>query len=325
MRTLDRLMRAAGWILVAAVGMGTGGAVAQTFPTKPVRLLLGTAAGGPLDLVTRLVAERMAAPLGQQVIVENRPGASGIIAVDAVIKSPADGYNIGMLTSPALLNGLLNGREWKPAEEFTPIGLNYQQGILMGVNPSHPLFANVKNAVDLVRVVKANPGKVNYATAGPTGTGNIAGLMMRSGAGLQWENVPYKGGADMVRDLVAGENPIIAMGPTVQDAANNPGRLLLIATTGGKLQAGVRPLAEQGFPNIKVTTWGGVVGPGQLPAPVAERLTSAYRTAVIDPAFVEKMAKILEQEYLAPAEFGQMIRDTIGLYQKLIRENNLKP
>jgi tripartite-type tricarboxylate transporter receptor subunit TctC len=316
-------------ILAAALCIGTGAAVAQTsvgtFPTKPIRLLLGSPAGGPLDLVTRLVAERMAAPLGQPVIVENRVGASGIIAVDAAIKSPADGYNVVMLTSPALLNGILNGREWKPAEEFTPIGLNYQQGILMGVNPTHPLFRDVKNAADLVRVVKANPGKVNYATAGPTGTGNIAGLMMTSGAGLKWENVAYKGGADMVRDLLAGENPIVAMGPTVQDAANNPGRLLLIANTSGRVQAGIRPLAEQGFPNIKVTTWGGVVGPGQLPAPIAERLTGVYRSAVTDAAFIEKMAKILEQEYLPPAEFARMIQDTIALYQKLIRENNLKP
>jgi tripartite-type tricarboxylate transporter receptor subunit TctC len=323
MRTLDRPMHASAWLLAAALWAGAAGA--QNFPTKPIRLMLGTAAGGPLDLVTRFVAERMAGPLGQQVIVENRPGASGIIAVDAAIRSTADGYHLVMLTSPALLNGLLNGREWKPAEEFSAIGLNYQQGILMGVNPSHPLFRDVKNAADLVRVVRANPGKVNYATAGPTGTGNIAGAMMASGAGLQWENVPYKGGADMVRDLIAGENPIVAMGPTVQDAANNPGRLLLIATTGGRVQACVRPLAEQGFPNIRVTTWGGIVGPGQMPAAVTERLSSAYRSAVVDPAFVEKMAKVLEQEYLPPAEFGQMIRDTIALYQKLIRENNLRP
>jgi tripartite-type tricarboxylate transporter receptor subunit TctC len=111
----------------------------------------------------------------------------------------------------------------------------------------------------------------------------------------------------------------------VQDAANTPGRLLLIANTSGRVQAGVRPLAEQGFPNIRVTTWGGIVGPGGLPAPVAERLGSAYRSAVTDAAFIEKMAKILEQEYLPPADFGQMIRDTIALYQKLIRENNLRP
>src|SRR2546421_660256 len=115
------MQRIAVSILVAAVCAvsATGGAVAQTgptFPAKPVRLLLGSPPGGRLALFPRLVAERMSAPLGQRVIVENRVGASGIIAVDAVVKSPADGYNIVMLTSPALLNGLLNGRDWKPAE-----------------------------------------------------------------------------------------------------------------------------------------------------------------------------------------------------------------
>jgi tripartite-type tricarboxylate transporter receptor subunit TctC len=321
------LAQIAAWILVAAlwIDFGTYKAVAQTFPVKPIRLLVGTPAGGPLDIVVRRAADKMSAPLGQAVVVENRPGASGIIAVDAVIKSPADGYTVGVLVSPALINGLVNGREWKPAEEFTPIGLNYQQGILMAVNPAVPLFNNVKNAIDLVRVIRANPGKIKYATAGPTGTGNLAGLMMNSAAGLQWENVPYKGGAQMIQDLVAGDYPIVAMGATVQDAASYPGRLLLVATTGPRPQAGVLPLSDQGFPNIHETTWGGIVGPGRLPESAAERLSGAYRTAMTDSDYLEKVAKILDQEYLPPAEFGQMIKESIARWQKLIKDNNIKP
>jgi tripartite-type tricarboxylate transporter receptor subunit TctC len=314
------------FLAAGIVGAGLAGpAAAQTFPVKPVRLVVGTAAGGASDIVMRLVADKMTGALGQPVIVENRPGASGILAVDAAIKSTPDGYTIAILTSPAIISGLVNGREWKPDEEMSSIGLNYQQGILIGINPTVPMFRDVKNGADLVRTIKANPGKIVYSTIGPASTGHLVALIMSNVAGLQWEHNPYKGGAQMIQDLAAGASPIVVMGPTTQDAASNPGRVLLVATSGAKPQAGVRPLAESGFPSINATTWGGLIGPGRLPAAVHERLAGAYRAAVTSPDYLEKAAKLLDQEYLGPAEFDQMIRSNIAMWRKVIQDNNIKP
>jgi tripartite-type tricarboxylate transporter receptor subunit TctC len=313
-------------LAAAAIGAALAlPAAAQTFPTKPVRLIIGSAAGDAVDVIYRLAADKMSAQLGQPVVVENRPGASGVIGLDAIIQSPPDGYTIGLLQSPAIISGLLNGREWKPDTEFSPIGLNYQQGILIAVNPTLPVFKDVRNAADLVRVIKANPGKINFGSVGAGSTGHLIGELMKSRAGLNWVHVPYKGGVPMIQALVAGADPIVAIGASLPDAERNPDRLKIVATSGAKQQSGVGPLQEAGFPGLVATTWGGIVATGGTPAPAANRLATVYKAAFDNAEFKEKAGRILVQEYLAPAEFGALIRDNIAMWGKVIKDNNIKP
>jgi tripartite-type tricarboxylate transporter receptor subunit TctC len=300
-------------------------ALAQTYPNRPIRLIIGNPTGEAVDVIFRLISENMSAQLGQPIVVENRPGAAAVIGLDAVIQSAPDGYTIGTFTSPSLISGLLNGREWKPDAELTAIGMNYQQGILMALNPNVPLLKDVKNGADLVRVVKANPGKINFGSVGIGSTGHLIGELMAGRAGLQWQHVPYKGGVPMIQAIVAGAEPIVGIGASVPDAERNPGRLLVIATSGGKPQSGVAPISEAGFPGLVATTWGGLVGPGRLPAPVLARLEAAYKVAFDTPAIKEKTSRILVQEYLPPPEFARVIRDNVAMWGKVIKDNNIKP
>jgi tripartite-type tricarboxylate transporter receptor subunit TctC len=129
----------------------------------------------------------------------------------------------------------------------------------------------------------------------------------------------------MIQAIVAGADPIVGIGASVPDAERNPGRLLVIATSGGKLQSGVNPISEAGFPGLVATTWGGLVGPGRLPAPVLSRLEAAYKVAFDTPAIREKTSRILVQEYLPPAEFARVIRENVALWGKVIKDNNIKP
>jgi tripartite-type tricarboxylate transporter receptor subunit TctC len=312
-------------VLLLTTGALAMQAHAQTFPAKPLRLIVPFPAGGITDSMSRLIGEGMSSNLGQPVIIDNRAGAGGLIGLDALIKSEADGYTIGLLPSPTLISGLLGGREWKPDDEMTSLGLNYRQGILLAINPNAPLLSGVRNAADLVRVVKANPGKINYATIGIGSTGHLMGAIMASAAGLDWVHVPYKGTAPLLQDLLAAQAPLVQMGSSMADQEANPGRVLLIATTANKPESGVGPLSAGGFPGLDATTWGGFVGPARLPPAVFARLVIAYKAAFDRPDVNAKAGRFLQQEYMLPADMSRLTRETIALWGKVIRDNNIKP
>jgi tripartite-type tricarboxylate transporter receptor subunit TctC len=314
-------------IAAVALALGTAAALpaaAQEFPARPIRIVMGTPAGEAIDVIYRMFAEKMSGPLGQSLFIDNRPGAAGLIGLDTIINSAPDGYTIGLLQSPSLISGLFNGREWKPDQEMTPIGLDYRQGVLLSINPNVPIFKDVKGPADLVRVVRANPGKVNFGTIGPGSTGHLVGELMKT-RGLQWEHIAYKGGVPLIQAVAAGSDPIVGIGTSLQDVDKNPGRVVVVATSAGRPQGPYRPLAEAGFPDIDATTWGGMVGPARLPAPVLAKLSAAYKTAFDNPEIQDKAGKILIQEYMAPPEFGQLIRSHIATWSKVIKDNNIHP
>jgi tripartite-type tricarboxylate transporter receptor subunit TctC len=292
-------------------------ALAQPYPNKPIRMIIGNPAG-------EAIGERMTAQLGQPIVVDNRPGAASMIGLDGVIQSAPDGYTVGTLTSPTIISGILNGRTWNPDAELTALGLNYQQGVLITLNPTVPLLKDVKGPADIVRVVKANPGKINFGSIGVGSTGHLIGELMKDRAGLNWVHVPFKGGVPLVQEIVAGREPIISISGTFADAERNPGRMIVVATTGAKPVQGVQPLASV-FPGLIATTWGGLVGPGKLPAPIVQRLAAAYKSAWDTPEIQEKSGRILTQEYLGPAEMQKLIHDAVALWGKVIKDNNIKP
>ena len=313
--------------LASLLAVAAPPAWSQAYPSKPVRMIVAFPPAGITDTVARMVADKMSKQMGQPFVIDNRAGAGGMIGLEALIKSEPDGYSVGLLASPTLISGMLNGREWNVENDFTPIGLNYRQGILLSLNPTVAELRNVRTGADLVRAVKANPGKVNFATIGVGSTGHLIGEILKDMAGMNWEHVPYKGTAPLMQELLAGQNPLVMMGGASEDPVRFPGRVIVVATTGAKRHAlapDAPTLAESGFPGLDATTWGGFVAPARVPAAVATRLAAEYKVAFDHPETREKLNGQVLQEYLAPAEFGRLIRDVSQQWGKVIKDKNIK-
>lgn len=301
---------------------------AQAYPSRPIRLITGFTAGGVADLVSRAIAERMSVAIGQPVVVESRPGASGLIGHDAIVKAEPDGYTIGLIVSPSLIGGMVNGRAWNLEKEMAPLGLAYRQGFMIGLNPTVPEFRNVRNMIDLVAVVKAHPGKIFYASVSPGSTGHLTGALIGSQMGLQWEHVAYKGMQGPLLEVVSGRTPMVMFGTAVEDPEKFPGKVINIASSALKRNPttpDIPTLSESGFPGLDASTWAGFFAPVGIPRPVMDRLVAAYKAAWEHPDTQARLSKSLVLEYLPPAEFMTLMKDTVSTWGRIIREQNIKP
>lgn len=318
-------------ILIAASLASTLGAPrvasAQTFPSRPIRLITGYTPGGVADLLSRAIAERMSITLGQPVVVDSRPGASGLIGHDAIVKSEPDGHTFGLIVSPSLISGMVSGRTWNLDAEMAPLGLAYRQGFMIGINPSVPEFANVKNMMDLVAAVKANPGKIFYASVSPGSTGHLTGALIGSQMGLKWEHVAYKGMQGPLQELVAGRTPLVMFGLAVEDPQKFPGKVIHLASSALKRNPttpNVPTLSESGFPNMDASTWAGFFAPVGIPKPVMDRMVAEYKAAYDHPDTHKRLGASLVMEYMPPAEFMTLMKQTVATWGRVIREQNIK-
>jgi tripartite-type tricarboxylate transporter receptor subunit TctC len=304
-----------------------GPSFGQTFPSKPVKFLVGFAAGGPTDLAARFIAEGMGGSLGQPVIVENRAGASGQIAHDALKTSTPDGYTIGLLMTPTLVSILVSGKPIS-ASEVTPIAGLFDSVFIVLANPNAPLMSNVNTLKDLVTVVKANPGKVNYTSAGPGSTGHLFGARLGIAEGLKWEHIGYKGIGPASVDLLAGR-VAVAMGNFPNDVELiKQGKLRALSTSGPAQMArypGTPSLVESGYGNLSLGVWGGVVGPAGIPRGVADRLTNAVQGFFAHKDLVDKMAlHFPEPRMLSPEVLQKHVQDDIEAMAKVVKEADIK-
>jgi tripartite-type tricarboxylate transporter receptor subunit TctC len=303
-------------------------AQAQSYPNKPIKMLTGFTAGGVTDLLGRAIAERMAAGLGQPVVLDARPGAGGIIGTDAAIKSDPDGYTIGLIVSPTIIGAMVNGREWKLESEMTPLGLAYRQGYMIGLNPTVAEFQNVKNMMDLVKVVKTNPGKIFFASVGAGSTGHLTGELIKGISGLDWTHVPYKGMQGGLLEVISGRTPLVMFGTDPDDPKRHVGRVINIASsalTRNKTTPDVPTLSESGFPDMDASTWAGFFAPAGLPKPIADRLQAEYKAAWEHPETQKRLSSSLVLEYMPPAEFMTLMRKTVSVWGKVIKDQNIKP
>ena len=324
---IGTLLRAVTLVVSSLMALAAQPAWSQAFPTKPLRMIVPFPPAGIADTVSRVISDKLSKQMGQTVVIDNRAGAGGMIGLEALVKSDPDGYTIGLLASPTMISGMLNGREWNVESDFTPIGLNYRQGILLSLNPNVPVFKGVKNGADLIRAVKANPGKINFATIGVGSTGHLIGEIMKDTAGMNWEHVPYKGTAPLMQELLAGESPLVMLGGASDDPARYPGRVIVVATTGGKRHAlapDAPTLAESGVPGIDATTWGAFVGPAKIPAAVAAKLAAEYKVAFDNPDMRDKLNGQVLQEYMGPSDLARLIRETTQMWGKVIKDKNIK-
>jgi tripartite-type tricarboxylate transporter receptor subunit TctC len=265
-------------------------AVAQWQPTRPIRIVVPFAPGGQPDIVARSLAEPLSKALGQPVIVENRPGAGGNIAAEAVAKANADGHTLLMGTngplavSPALYRAL----PYDPLKDLAPVTLVGTSPNLIAVSPS----IGVATLGELVEKARAEPGKLNFSSVGKGSVSQLSMELLNSVAGIRTVHIPYNGGAPAVSALLAGDVQILSLNPTALIAHVNAGKLKVVAQTSAKrspLIANVPTVAESGYPEFEAEAWMAVMAPAKTPAASIERLNAELVKIIRSPAMKESL------------------------------------
>ena len=303
-------------VLAAAL---SGPALAQTYPTKNVRLINAFAPGGASDVVARSFAQKLTEYLGQQVTVENRVGAGGNIASEYVARSAPDGYTILMGTLFLATNASLYSKlTWDAQKDFAPISMVTASPLILCVHPSLP----VKSTHELIALAKKRPGELNFPSAGNGTSMHLSGELFNMMAGIKTQHVPYKGSAPGVLDVVSGRvqfmlNPMPEPLPFIQS-----GKLRALATsTAKRIQAlpDLPPVADA-IPGYETITWQGFLAPAGTPKAIVDRLHAEFIKALKEPDFASKMRGMgLELYGTTPAEFAQYIRDESVKWGKVIR------
>jgi tripartite-type tricarboxylate transporter receptor subunit TctC len=318
-----------GRMLALLLASFAGAATAQTdYPARPVRLIVPFAAGGPTDLVGRLMAQEYQSKLGQPFIVENRPGATGMIGLDMVMKSPPDGYAITILANTTTNNFHQTGRTFDFAKQVSMIGQIYSSYTLVLVNPAMPGMSGITNLAQLVAYAKANPGKLDVTSAGAGSTGHLAVEKIRMEYGIRLEHINYKGLGPALADVLAGRVPLL--GATLVALPHiRSGKLRAIGTGAPRRLAAlpeVPTFIEQGIPGMVSGSWVGLAGPAGLPAPVLARLSQELQAALARPEVAEKVRSGVsaEPEFMAPAEFAASAQRDFEYWGRVIREAGIK-
>jgi len=299
-------------------------ALAGTFPDKPVRLVVPFAPGGGTDIIARTLAAGMGKELGQQVIVDNKPGAGTIIGTDNVAKSPADGYSIVIATFAHAINpSMVPKLPFSYETAFAPISLIGKGPNVLVVRADSPY----KTAKDVIAAAKARPGKLTYASQGNGTSAHLAGEMFTNLGKVQMTHVPYRGAGPAITDLLGGQVDMIFGTAAAVSSFVDSGKLRAIGvTTAGRSAAfeGVPPIADA-VPGYQVESWYGLYAPAGTPTDVIAKLNSAAKKAANSPEFARK----IEQEGLTvvasdPAGLDRYVKAEEARWRKIVKENNIK-
>ncbi len=308
---------------ILLLGFGVS-AWAQQWPTRPIRVLVGFAPGGTSDVSARLTAEIVAKELGQQVIVENRPGGAGSIALETLIRSPKDGYTLVVNSDSSFYQPVLNpSLAYRAERDLQPVAILTNQPIVIAVHPA-PGWNSI---ADLLKAARARPGEIAYALSSATGTQAVAAGVFFNGVKVKMTGVPYKGGGQAVVDLVSGHVPVAVLGSAPLAPQAKAGRVKLIAVTSGqraKALPDVPTLAELGYPFMNISQWFGAVAPAGTPADVVKRLSAAYNKSLADPKTVQRLFDAaLETVGGTPEEMARRMASETLLWTKAAKEAGL--
>jgi tripartite-type tricarboxylate transporter receptor subunit TctC len=316
------------FLLAAILFCVSAAAHAQSYPNKPVKLLVGFAAGGPTDVIARILAQDMTQTLGQTVLVENKAGATSMIATQEVKRAPADGYTLYMTTLTHSVNAVLHAdkKPYDPIADFTPITLVAHLPLVM-VAKGDSAF---NTAADVVTAAKAKPGEISYASSGSGGSAHLAGALVEALTGTKMIHVPFKGNAPALTEVMAGRisfmfYPMIGIADHVTQK-----RLKVLGVSTEKRHPdypGVPTMSESGFPGFEEYTQGlGVVGPAGLPAPVVARLNEAIRASLVKPETKEKLNKLgaITEGGSTPAEFRAWLAKDLERWERVIKTAGVK-
>lgn len=309
---------------LAVVAFG-GEARAQAWPQQPIKIVVGLAAGGLTDTITRIIAQPMSERLGQPVVVENRPGAAGTIAAEAVARGPADGYTLVMGNLPQMvIIPALSGTRYDPVKDFAPISIVGSNPFVLCVNAKLP----VKTLAEFIAYVRERPGQMSYGSGGIGNGTHLSMAYFLKLAGLDMIHVPYKGGAPAMGDLIAGHVP--AMFASSSDALPQvkAGAIRALAVSGPERSQkipDVPTVSELGFPKFKTITWNGLMAPVATPKDVINRLAAEVAHAVKDPKVVEHMSNQgIDPIGNSPDEFLSAIKADVVLWTEAVAVAGVK-
>jgi len=319
------------WIIIVFVAVtammgAAGSALAQQYPTRIVRVINPAAPGGNSDIFFRLLSPKMAEILGQQLVIDYRPGAGGTLGADIIAKSPPDGYTTGIVAGSFLINpSLMKKLPYDTVKDFAPLGLMVDVPTGVVVHPALP----VKTLKELIALAKARPGQLNYSSSGPGAVGHLSGELLNSLAKINLVHIPYKGIAPGIVDLVAGHVQVsFASIPVILPHVQS-GRLRLLAQAGAKRATSLPDLPtaqEAGVPGFVVSSGFSFVGPAGVPRPVAEKLNDALVKSLRDPAnrkhLIDQGAEPIGSTI---EEHAVIIKTEIEKWRKVVKDARIEP
>ena len=311
-------------LAVLAVSLAAFPAAAQTYPTKPVKIVVGFAPGGGSDFAARVIAQQLTERMKNQVIVENKPGAGSLIGAEFVIKSAPDGYTLLLTPASYTVNPSVYKLSFDPLNDITPIAQISKGPYIVAVHPSVP----AKTLKELVAYAKANPGKLSYASSGNGAHIHVATEYLLYTAGIDIVHVPYKGSGPALNDTVGGQVQMIFGSVATALQYVKSGRLRPLAVTTPKRIAAapdIPTVAESGYPGWEVTNWHGLVGPKGLPKDIVQRLNKEVNVAVHSP----EMVKVLSSDGLEPAggtpeDLAALLKSEVARWAQVVKRANIK-
>jgi tripartite-type tricarboxylate transporter receptor subunit TctC len=297
---------------------------AQAYPSRLVRMISGFPAGGPNDLLARLIGQWLSERLGQQFIIENRPGAGSNIAAEAVVKSPPDGYTLLMVATPNAINATLYPKlNFNFMRDIAPVAAILRVPNVIVVYPSVP----AKTLSEFISYAKDNPGKLTMASPGNGTSGHISGELFKLMTGVNLLHVPYRGGTPAINDLIGGQVQVFFSPlPTIPEYIQ-AGKLRALAVTGATRSEALPniPTVAEFVPGYEASTWFGIGAPRDTPAEIVGRLNMEINAGLIDPKMKDRLADLGGTPLVgSPAEFGKLIADETEKWGKVIRAAGIK-
>ena len=299
-------------------------ATAQQYPAKPVRIIVPFAPGGGSDFIARFMAQRLTETLGSQVIVENKPGAGGVLGIELGVKAPPDGYTLTLIASSYTVNPSVYKLNFDPVSDITPIIQLSQGPLLVVVNPSLP----VKTVKELVALAKSKPGEVTFASSGQGSVIHLATELFNSMAGTKMNHIPYKGTGPALTDTLAGQTNVFFSSTANAMPHVKAGKLRAVAVTTAKRIPAlpeVPTIAESGVAGYDVVLWHGLIGPKGLPRPIVDRINGEVTKSLK----LKETAEQLQNDGVAPAggtpeQFAAQIKTEIGIWRKVAAAAGVK-
>jgi tripartite-type tricarboxylate transporter receptor subunit TctC len=321
-----RVVKFAAMAAAFAVMLTASAATAQNYPNRTIKIVVPATPGGGIDIIARLVGEKISASLGQSVVIENKPGASNNLGTDIVAKSPADGYTLVIVASSHATNkSMFKSLPYDPVKDFEPVVYTHIIPLLLAIHPSIP----AKTVPELVTWIKANQDKANYASSGPGSSLHMAAELFMNMTGTKMQHIPYKGSSAAHPDLMAGRTMMIFDTVSAINQHVSSGAVRGIAVTTLERSSAVPDLptiSESGLKGYDAATWGGILAPAGTPKDVIAKLNTAINAALKMDDVKEKLTKVgVQIQGGTPEHFGKVIQHEVDKWAKLVKEAGIQP
>lgn len=313
--------------LLFATGLLLSGSLyAQEYPNKPIKMLVGYAAGGAVDLIARSLAKGMSETLGQPIVVENKPGGGTNIATRLLIDSPSDGYTLMMAANALAANkSLYKPQPFDPELDITPIALVGNVPVVLATTQN----SKYVNLADLIKAAKAKPDDITFGSPGNGATPHMAVKFFEQAAGISLKHIPYKGGSAAITDLIGGQIDIVATNMLEIAPQVKAGKVRILAVMSPKrspLFPEVPTIAESGYPGFEAFVWYGLIAPAKLPSSIANKLYAAVEKSLASKEMVDRLSTAGGEVTPGPrSQLSNLIKSETRRYEKMVREANIQP